>query len=175
MKFGWGSPSSKRRTIVKWSVLVVTVAVAIVIDLVTKHLAEQDLAMGEIHKILPFLELQRTSNPGVAFGLFGGRTAFIIPANVIALLVVLAYVWLERRPILAGISGGLIVGGSLGNLAQRLSGDGRVTDFLKFPSWPNFNMADVFLVVGICAVVLGLIIETIRVYRAGHEATPPSR
>jgi signal peptidase II len=175
MKFGSHSFAIKRRTIIKWSVLVVTVAIAIVIDLVTKHLAEQHLVMGEVHKTLPFLYLQRTANSGVAFGLFGGRTAFIIPANVIALLIVLAYVWMERRPIFAGISGGLIVGGSLGNLTQRLSGNGRVTDFLKFPSWPNFNMADFFLVVGICVVVLGLILETIRVYKAGRRETPARR
>jgi signal peptidase II len=175
MKFGSHALAVRRRTIVKWSVLVVTVAIAIVIDLVTKHLAEQHLAMGEVHKVLPFLYLQRTANPGVAFGLFGGRTAFIVPANVVALLVVMAYVWMERRPVFAGISGGLIVGGSLGNLIQRLSGDGRVTDFLKFPSWPNFNMADFFLVVGICVVVLGLIIETVRVYKAGRRETPARR
>ena len=66
------------------------------------------------------------------------------------------YVLLERRPILAGVAGGLIIGGSLGNLVQRLSGEGKVTDFMKFPYWPNFNMADVFLVVGIVIVFLGL-------------------
>lgn len=175
MKFGSPSLSTKRRTIIKWSVLVVTIAVAIAIDLVTKRLVEQHLAMGEVHKVLPFLDLQRTANDGVAFGLFGGRKAFIIPANIIALLVVLAYVALERRPLLAGISGGVIIGGSLGNLVQRVSGDGRVTDFLKFPGWPNYNMADLFLVVGICAIVLGLIVETVRVWKAGRAQTPASR
>ena len=172
MKFGPPVFSTKRRTIIKWSVLVATVGIAIAIDLVTKSLAEQHLAVGEVHKVLPFLSLERTANSGVAFGLFGGKMAFIIPANIIALLVVLAYVVMERRPLLAGIAGGLIIGGSLGNLVQRLSGDGRVTDFLKFPWWPNYNMADVFLVVGICAIVLGLFLEMVRVWRAGHKETP---
>lgn len=175
MKFGSPSFSTRRRIIIKWSVLVVTIGIAIVIDLVTKNLAEQHLAMGEIHKVLPFLDLQRTTNSGVAFGLFGGAKSFIIPANIVAMLIVLAYVALERRPFLAGISGGLILGGSLGNLVQRLTGDGRVTDFLKFPWWPNFNMADVFLVVGICVIVLGLLIETARVWKAGRAQTPASR
>jgi signal peptidase II len=175
MKFGSPSLSSKRRTIIKWSALAVTIALAITIDLVTKNLAEQHLAMGEVRRVLPFLDLQRTANPGVAFGLFGGATAFIIPANIIALVIVAVYVAVERRPLLAGISGGLIIGGSLGNLVQRVTGDGRVTDFLKFPSWPNYNMADVFLVVGICAIVLGLLIETVRVWKAGRAQTPASR
>jgi signal peptidase II len=175
MKFGPPSLSSTRRTIIKWSVLAVTIALAVTIDLVTKSLAEQHLAMGEVRGFLPFLDLQRTANPGVAFGLFGGATAFIIPANIIALVIVAVYVAVERRPLLAGISGGLIIGGSLGNLVQRVTGDGRVTDFLKLPSWPNYNMADVFLVVGICAIVLGLLIETVRVWKAGRAQTPASR
>jgi signal peptidase II len=156
-------------------VLLVSIAFALVVDLVTKSLAEQNLAMGEAHKVLPFLYLERTANSGVAFGLLGGRGAFIIAANVIALLIVLAYVIFERRPLLAGIAGGLIIGGSLGNLAQRLTGDGRVTDFLKFPWWPNYNMADVFLVVGICAIVIGLVLEAVRVWRAGRRETPASQ
>jgi len=154
---------------------VVGIAFALVVDLVTKSLAEQHLAMGEVHKVLPFLYLERTANSGVAFGLLGGRGAFIIAANVIALLIVLAYVIFERRPLLAGIAGGLIIGGSLGNLVQRLTGDGRVTDFLKFPRWPNYNMADVFLVVGICAIVIGLALEAVRVWRAGRRETPASQ
>jgi signal peptidase II len=87
---------------------------------------------------------------------------------------VLVYVHMERRAVLAGIAGGLIIGGSLGNIIQRVTGDGRVTDFLKFPYWPNFNLPDVFVVLGIAVVFLGLIVEAVRVLRAGHE-TPASR
>lgn len=175
MKFGAPSLETRRRTIIKWLVFVVVVAIALTIDLVTKQIAEERLVMGETHQILPFLSLQRTANSGVAFGLFGGQTVFIIVANVFALAVVVAYILMERRTLLAGISGGLIIGGSLGNLVQRLSGDGRVTDFVKFPHWPNFNMADVFLDVGIAVIVLGLVVETVRIWRAGRKETPVSR
>ena len=81
---------------------------------------------------------------------------------------------MERRAVLAGIAGGVIVGGSLGNVVQRLTGDGHVTDFIKFPYWPNFNMPDVFIVLGIVAVFLGLIVEAVLVLRAGRK-TPASR
>lgn len=161
--------ASRRRTILKWSLLVVVAAIALTVDLVTKHIAEQQLVLGETNKILPFLYLQRTSNDGVAFGLLGGKTALIIVANIVALLVVAVYVFVERRPLLAGIAGGLVVGGSLGNLVQRITGDGHVTDFLKFPHWPNFNAADVFVDVGIAVIVLGLVVEAIRVWRAARR------
>jgi signal peptidase II len=174
MKFGFPSLSVRRQTVLKWSVLLVSTAIALVIDLVTKHIAEQQLVLGETRKILPFFFLERTANGGVAFGLLGGRGTLIIVANVAALLVVVLFVAFERRALLAGIAGGLIVGGSLGNLVQRVAGDGHVTDFLRFPHWPNYNMADVFIFVGIAVIFLGLGLETVRVWRAGRQR-PVSR
>ena len=173
MKFGSPALATRRRTILKWSLLVVIAAVALAIDLWSKAWAEQNLVLGESEKILPFLYLERTANTGVAFGLLGGKGALIIVANVVAIAVVVLYVTIERRFLLAAIAGGMIIGGSLGNLYQRIAADGRVTDFLKFPHWPNFNMADVFVDVGIAIIVLGLIVETVRVWKAGSQ-TPAS-
>jgi signal peptidase II len=173
MKFGSPALASRRRTILKWSLLVVVAAIVLTIDLVTKSLAEQHLVLGESRKILPFLYLERTANTGVAFGLLSGKGALIIVANVIALAVVVFYVAVERRYLLGAIAGGLIIGGSLGNLYQRVIADGRVTDFLKFPHWPNFNMADVFVDLGIAVIFIGLIVEMVRVWRAGRR-TPAS-
>lgn len=158
-----------RRFVLKWSLLVVVLGIAVAIDLWTKHLAEQRLVMGELREVLPFLYLQRTANDGVAFGLLGGSTTLIVIANIVAMLIVAFYVAVERRPLLGGIAGGMVMGGSLGNLVQRLTGDGHVTDFLKFPHWPNFNMADVFIDVGIAAIVLGLLVEAVRAWKAGRR------
>lgn len=166
--------AGRRRLIVKWTAFVLGAAFAVAVDLWTKHLAEQHLAMGQVHEVLPFFYLERTANSGVAFGLLGGKTVFIVASNVVAILIVLAYVVFERRPLLAGIAGGLIIGGSLGNLVHRLSGDQLVTDFLKFPGWPNFNMADVFLVVGICAIVIGLMLEAVHLWKAGKPTRSSS-
>ena len=174
IKFGSPALATRRRTILKWSLLVVVAAIALAVDLITKNLAEQNLVLGESQKILPFLYLERTANTGVAFGLLGGGGVLIIVANIIALAVVVFYVTLERRYLLAAIAGGLIIGGSLGNLYQRVANDGRVTDFLKFPHWPNFNMADVFVDVGIAIIFIGLILEMVRVYKADRrtQASP---
>lgn len=165
----------RERRVLKWSLCVSVVAVALAIDLVTKHLAESRLVLGESREVLPFLQLQLTHNDGVAFGMLGGSTALIVVANVVALLVVCAYVLLERRAVLGGIAGGVIVGGSLGNMIQRMMGDGHVTDFMKFPHWPNFNAADVFIDVGLAVVVIGMIVESIRVWRAEKHASESSQ
>jgi len=174
MRFGSPALATRRLTILKWALVVVVVAITLTVDLVTKHLADERLVLGETQEILPFLFFERTANSGVAFGLLGGKGPVIIVANVVALLVVLLYVFVERRYLLAAIAGGAIIGGSLGNMVQRLTADGHVTDFLKFPHWPNFNMADVFIDAGIAAVFIGLILEMVRVYKAGKQ-TPVSR
>jgi lipoprotein signal peptidase len=59
------------RRLLKWSLFVAVLAVALAVDLVTKHVADSRLVMGESHDILPFLSLQRTENNGVAFGMLG--------------------------------------------------------------------------------------------------------
>ena len=70
---------------------VVVLAVALAVDLVTKHLADSRLLLGESRELLPFLSLAAAlHNDGVAFGMLGGSTALIVVANVIALLVVAA-------------------------------------------------------------------------------------
>jgi signal peptidase II len=168
------SLSSGRRALLKWCLLAGMAAAALAIDLVTKYLADERLALGETRRILPFFYLQRTGNDGVAFGLLGGKSALIIVANVVALIVVGVYVHFEKRPLLAGIAGGAVVGGSLGNMIQRLSGDGHVTDFMKFPHWPNFNMADVFIDAGIAAIFLALVVEAVRIWRAGRRKAASS-
>jgi signal peptidase II len=163
----------RRRLILKWSLVVVVAGICIGLSLWTTYLADHRLVIGEVHKIFPGLSLQRSANSGVAFGLLGGRLPVILAANALAVLVVLAYVFMDRRAVLAGIAGGMIVGGSLGNIIQRLTGDGHVTDFIKFPYWPNFNLPDVFIVLGIVVVFLGLLVEAVRVFRAGNK--PPAR
>lgn len=162
-----------RRTVLKWGLLVVVAAIAAGLDLWTKTLAEQRLVLGEVVEVLSFFSWQRTANSGVAFGLLSDQWWLILVANAVAIVVVLIYVLMERRLLLAAIGGGLIIGGSLGNVIQRVTGDGHVTDFMKFPLWPNFNLADVFIVLGIVIVFLGLVVEAIRVYRAGRK-TPAS-
>jgi signal peptidase II len=162
-------PKRRRHLLIKWSLVVVIAGICVGLALWTTYLVEHRLVIGEVHKVFPGLTLQRTTNTGVAFGLLGGNKPVILIANGIAILVVLAYVFMDRRAVVAGIGGGLVIGGSLGNIVQRLTGDGHVTDFLKFPYWPNFNMPDVFIVLGIVVVFLALIIEAFHVLRSGSS------
>ena len=141
----------------QWVGLVLVALAAVAADQVTKHVVTSELALGEeVHVLGPF-SLHHVQNSGIAFGLFPRSTA------TIALLTSVAVLWMlwffarsgSRHPVLPTALG-LLVGGSLSNLADRLR-LGHVTDFLDLSWWPSFNLADTFICVGVAILLLTLL------------------
>jgi signal peptidase II len=129
--------------------LVVGCAVVILVaDQVTKSLAAHDLANGPVHLAGP-LSLQLSYNTGAAFSIGAGLT---LPIIVIGFVLVLLLAWFARGTpsTLAAVATGMILGGALGNLADRLfrGHHGAVVDFIHFDFWPTFNLADTAIVIG---------------------------
>ena len=126
-------------------------ALVLALDQVSKRIVIGTVDKGDSDAVFPGIEIVRVSNKGVAFGAFSGRPIVIIV--VIAALAGLV-VWFTlhvRRPYI-WLPTGLLLGGALGNIIDRLR-DGAVTDFIKFPIWPAFNFADVAITVGVLALV----------------------
>ena len=73
-------------------------------------------------------------------------------SSVAALAALVVFFCLNHRRRLAWLPTGLLIGGAVGNLVDRLRGDG-VTDFVKLPAWPAFNVADVCITFGVVALV----------------------
>jgi signal peptidase II len=131
------------------------VALAVlVLDQLSKHLVRQSIVPGEEQRFLPGVQLVNTRNHGVAFGFLPGHQIFVtivIGAAVLALLVYFARN--VERPLI-WLPTGLLIGGAVGNIADRLRA-GSVTDFIKLPlGWPPFNLADASIVVGVLLLVL---------------------
>ena len=106
-----------------------------------------------------FFDLVLTCNTGVSFGLFNrsnlGSLVFAIAGT--AIIGVLLF-WLSRvRGNLMAVALGLVIGGALGNVVDRLRFDG-VIDFLYFHAgswgWPAFNLADAAICLGVAAILL---------------------
>lgn len=100
-------------------------------------------------------QLRYTTNPGGAFGLFGGQVWLFVTMSVVVLVAVaLTSRDLPGRAPAVGL--GLVLAGALGNLTDRLvrgpGFSGEVVDFLDFHVWPVFNVADSAIVLG--AVIL---------------------
>jgi signal peptidase II len=129
-----------------------------VIDRVTKVLAESHLQGRPPVELIPgVLQLRFTTNPGGAFGLFGNLSVlFVVFSVVVIAVVILASRKLPGR--LSAVALGLILGGAVGNLTDRLiRGDGfrgEVVDFIDFHVWPVFNAADSAIVIGAALLLL---------------------
>jgi signal peptidase II len=121
-------------------------------DQVTKALARGAVARGDSEAVLPGVELVNTRNTGVAFGLFSGGGVVVTLITLVALAGLLAFFSRNLDRPLAWLPTGLLLGGAVGNLIDRLGGEG-VTDFVKLPAWPAFNLADVCITVGVVALV----------------------
>lgn len=127
-------------------------------DQVTKALALRFLLAVPTQPILPgILHLTLVRNTGVAFGLLAGQGLLVAAATVWILLALLQSIW-KRPQISAGsaLSLGLIVGGALGNLLDRLRW-GCVIDFLDFRIWPVFNVADSCITIGTFLIIFRLL------------------
>ena len=139
---------------------------ALALDWLTKTWAERAL---DLHQPVPvagqFFRLTLNYNTGVAFSLFanGGMWPAIASSAALCGLVI----WLIRElrigtvPPMAAWPIGLILGGGIANLVDRLA-DGRVTDFLDLglgaARWPTFNMADTCIVLGVAMLVLMMLV-----------------
>ncbi|MBZ5585358.1 MAG: signal peptidase II [Acidobacteriia bacterium] len=137
------------------------------LDRLTKWLIETHVSFLDTYRIIPgFFDIVRSTNRGVAFGLFnesGGawRTGLLVIFSLAAVGLVSALLWKPKRLDRLSVWGfALILGGAAGNLFDRLL-SGRVTDFLLFYvgqyQWPTFNVADSAIVVGSGLLVLDLL------------------
>lgn len=135
--------------------LVVPAVCVIAADQVTKALALRHLEGSPRDLIEGAVTLRLTYNSGGVFGLLQGRPGFFLVATI---LVSGAILWwglrIEDRRMLVPL--GLVLGGGVGNLADRLfrSGNGEVVDFIDLHVWPVFNLADAAIVTGVGLILL---------------------
>ena len=128
----------------------------VVSDQLTKIWIRSHLAMGQSIPETGWLRLTHTRNTGAAFGLFQDQSFLLIMVALLGIALLLLYVSLfyRRFPFLdnnlSRVALGLILGGTIGNLIDRLR-FGYVTDFIDVGFWPAFNVADSAIVVGVIA------------------------
>jgi signal peptidase II len=131
---------------------VAVVGLTVVVDQATKAIAVASLERGEEVNVFLGLDMTYVRNEGVAFGALSGGGAALVTAIALALAGLATYFVLNSAVPLLWLPVGLILGGALGNLADRAR-DGAVVDFIDPIAWPAFNLADAAIVVG----VLGLL------------------
>jgi signal peptidase II len=128
-------------------------ALAVVVaDQATKALIRADVELGSRDGVLPGVEIVHVRNRGVAFGLFSDGGLVLIVIGVGSLVALLAFFATHSRRPLVWLPTGLLLGGAAGNLIDRLR-EGFVTDFVKLPFWPAFNVADSCITIGVLSLL----------------------
>ena len=143
-------------------------AISLPLDLATKLLVDRHLSYADrIPVIEGFFYLTHVRNPGAAFGLFADgdpqlRLWLFVGVSLVAVGIVFSFFrQLAPGDRLSALALGLILGGAVGNLLDRVF-RGEVVDFLHFQlwhgyAWPDFNLADSFIVVGVAILILDML------------------
>lgn len=135
-----------------WGRAGLVMAAVLLVDQVTKRLVQSNIAEGERNNVFFGVDIVHVRNHGVAFGAFAGGGTIV--ALIIAAALVALVVWFVRHTgtPLAWLPVGLLLGGAVGNIFDRIR-DGAVTDFIKFPAWPAFNVADIAITFGVLSLL----------------------
>jgi signal peptidase II len=150
--------------------------VVVIVDQLTKLWIMTSFALHEQLTIIPgFFNLVYVTNTGAAFGFLAGsknllRQAFFVAVAILALVVIVfAYTHLKRQGKIFVYALGLIAGGAVGNLIDRLR-FGSVVDFLDFYigsyHWPAFNAADSAITTGVGLFLLGTFLQHLEQTRS---------
>ncbi len=134
-------------------VALVICGVVVAVDQATKALADSLVAAGDRVHVLPVLAFERTHNTGIAFGLAGDGSPVLIAVAVSAVVLLLGFIAHQVRSPAIWLAAGLLVGGAVGNLADRVR-QGSVTDFIHLPAWPTFNLADLAITAGVAVLLV---------------------
>jgi len=127
------------------------IAGVVAVDQLSKRLVQDNIAEGDSNSVFIGINFVHVKNKGVAFGAFSGRpVVMIIVLLALAGLIVWFALHADRRYV--WIPTGLLLGGALGNILDRVR-DGAVTDFIKLPLWPAFNVADMAITFGVLTLL----------------------
>jgi signal peptidase II len=135
------------------ALLTACVAAGVVVaDQVSKAIVRSQISRFDEHELFLSIKLINTRNTGVAFSMFSGGGPLVVLIALIALGALLAFFFTHLHRRLVWLPTGLLLGGAAGNLIDRIRA-GAVTDFIKFPHWPAFNVADIAVTFGVLSLI----------------------
>jgi len=151
----------------QYVVFFLTAFLLVIADQLIKHCIRENLAIGQSMWSWGIFEIARVPpNTGAAFGLFPDHTLALVIVSAVGISFILTYAFIMYRHYpfldngLSRVALGLILGGTIGNLIERLQyllgRSGGVTDFIHIGWWPPFNLADSAAVVGIILFIYSL-------------------
>lgn len=141
-----------------WMRAGMVLGIVLVLDQVAKELVQHHLSIGDEDSVFPGITLVHTQNKGVAFSALEGRTGLVVAAICLAVGALIVYFARNSTRPLIWLPTGLLAGGAAGNIFDRIR-DGAVTDFVKIPLWPAFNVADLAITIGVLSLLYVIEVE----------------
>jgi len=143
---------SAGRTILRTALVAVAVIFA---DQLTKAIVRAEISRFEQVELILGIKLVHTRNTGVAFSMLSGGGPIVVIVACIALAALLIFFVTHLKTRLIWLPVGMLLGGAAGNLIDRVR-IGAVTDFVKLPHWPAFNVADIAVTFGVLILIFVL-------------------
>jgi signal peptidase II len=131
-------------------------AIVMALDQITKQAAAAAVDPGHPKQIIFGIDFTNVRNRGVAFGLLGSGGDLVVVITIATIAFLIGYFALHASRPGLWLVVGLVVGGALGNLADRVR-IGAAIDFIDPPLWPAFNLADIAIVGGVAWLALMLV------------------
>ena len=145
---------------------ILVIAAVIAADVVTKIIVRANLAVDESVTVIPHVvDFTHKENSGAAFSMLTDARWVFIVFSIIAIVGILGYLFVKRpESRLVRVALAMIVGGGIGNMIERLSAKGTVTDFINptFVNFAVFNVADSCVTVGCFILILWVILDSVR-------------
>ena len=149
-------------------IIPITLLIIVVGDILTKNWIRSFPPDGQTIYKIGFFSIIHITNTGSAFGAFQGYSLVLTIVAIIGLFLICGlglYVY-RKYPQFVNIPNrialGLLLGGDLGNLIDRLRFSGHVTDFINPGFFPVFNVADSAITIGVILIIISVLLETIR-------------
>ena len=149
-------------------IIPITLLIIVVGDILTKNWIRSFPPDGQTIYKIGFFSIIHITNTGSAFGAFQGYSLVLTIVAIIGLFAISGlgvYVY-RKYPQFVNIPNrialGLLLGGDLGNLIDRLRFSGHVTDFINPGFFPVFNVADSAITIGVILIIISVLLETIR-------------
>jgi signal peptidase II len=150
------------------------VAIIVTLDQVTKAIVRANLSVGETWMpwawLAPYFRFVHWYNTGVAFGMFQGLgMVFAALAAVVIVVIAIYFPRIPRSDWLTRLALAMQMAGAMGNLIDRLTQQGRVTDFVSLGTFAVFNVADASITVGVGVLLLAVWLQERRERKAQTE------
>ena len=156
-----------KQTIKDYALLLVIAGVIIGVDQWTKALVRTKLGFGEMWSpwdwLMPYARVVHWNNSGAAFGILQGQSLlFTVLAFIVAGVILYYFPRVSPQDWTLRIAMGMQLGGAVGNLVDRLTMGGQVTDFISVGSFAVFNVADASITVGVAILLIGVWIKELQ-------------